>query len=248
LEQADSMVGALRQAIEQFRSVEAKEAQAVWSAGKVLAEALADLDEALDRGRREIEKASRRIAEDSSDALAQALDDRFRRRSWIQRRLAGGYHQEVLNVVREAGRVRRDLFDSLLEGYGLIQNRLGRVMKSERIDRIPCEGNPVDPERMIVIAVVENSSRPAGTVVRELRSGYTWKGRLLRYAEVEAVSATRRSLSAPSDVPAIVSGADGEIRGNGEGDASSGTEDAETAFNRVIETDTSAGIARPGLD
>ncbi len=73
-----------------------------------------------------------------------------------------GYHEQVLDVVRDAGQVRRELFDSLLEGYGLIQNRLGRVMKAERIERIPCEGNPVDPERMIVIEVVEDCEPAAG--------------------------------------------------------------------------------------
>ena len=41
---------------------------------QVLAEALGDLDEALDRGRREIEKASRRIVEESTQALVDALD------------------------------------------------------------------------------------------------------------------------------------------------------------------------------
>jgi molecular chaperone GrpE len=188
LEQTEATIAAMRQAIEQIRTIESKEAQAAWSAGKVLAEALGDLDEALARGRREIEKAQRRIAEESIQALADALDEQFRRQSWIRRRMSGGYHEQVLDVVREAGRSRRELFDSLIEGYGLIQNRLSRVMKAERIERIPCEGNPVDPERMIVIEVVEDSGHPPGTVVKELRRGYTWKGRLLRYAEVQAAS------------------------------------------------------------
>jgi molecular chaperone GrpE len=245
LEQAESMVSALRQAIEQFRSVEPKEAQAVWAAGKVLAEALADLDEALVRGRREIEKAGRRIAEESIDALARALDDRFGRRSWIRRRLSVGYHQEVLQVVREAGRVRRELFDSLLEGYGLIQNRLSRVMKAERIERIPCEGQPVDPERMVVIDVLEDPSRPPGTVVKEFRSGYTWRGRLLRYAEVQAASATRRAPAVPVGVAELASVHDGEIGRNGESDADG---DTETGIELDIETDRNAGIALPDSD
>ena len=57
IEQTDNTVAALRQAIDQFRSVEPKEAQAAWTAGKALAEALADLDEALVRGEREIDRA-----------------------------------------------------------------------------------------------------------------------------------------------------------------------------------------------
>ena len=68
-------------------------------------------------------------------------------------------------------------------------------MAAEQIERIPCEGRPVDPERMIVIEVVDDPDRPPGTVVKELRRGYTWKGRLLRYAEVQA--AARRQRGSP---------------------------------------------------
>jgi molecular chaperone GrpE len=243
LDQVDSTLSALRQAIEQFRSVEPKEAQAAWAAGKVLAEALADLDEALDRGRREIEKAARRIAVESIDALADALDDRFRRQSWIRRRLAGGYHQDVLDVVREAGRARRDLFESLLEGYGLIQNRLSRVLKSERIERIPGEGHPVDPERMVVIEVVDDPRRPPGTVVKELRRGYTWKGRLLRYAEVSAASAARGAPPAPVDDAEFASANDGEIGRDGDADS-----DISMGIDLGIETERNAGAARPDSD
>ncbi|MCA1686979.1 MAG: nucleotide exchange factor GrpE, partial [Planctomycetia bacterium] len=49
-EEAESLLTGLRQAIEQFRSVAPKEEQAALAAARPLAEALADLDEALDRG------------------------------------------------------------------------------------------------------------------------------------------------------------------------------------------------------
>ena len=140
------------------------------------------------RGRREIERISRRLGEDSTLALADAVDERFRRQSWLRRLLTADYHRQVQNVVRGTGWLRRELLDALLEGYGLIHSRLVRVMAAEQIERIPCEGQPVDPERMIVLEVVDDPDRPPGTVVKELRSGYTWKGRLLRYAEVQAAS------------------------------------------------------------
>jgi molecular chaperone GrpE len=197
IEQGESMITGLRQAIEHFRSVEPKEARAAWAAGKPIAEALADLDESLARGRREIERISRRLGEDSSMALVDAVDERFRRQSWLRRMLTADYHRQVQNVVRGAGWLRGELLEAIIEGYGLIQARLGRVMASEQIERIACEGRPVDPERMIVLEVVDDPDRPPGTVVKELRSGYTWKGRLLRYAEVQAASvlsgADRRS-------------------------------------------------------
>jgi len=187
IDQTETAVSALRLAIEQFRSLGPKEAQAVWTAGKALAEAIADLDEALDRGRRELDRARQWIAGESIRELETALNDLHRSRSWIRRRLLRAYHNEVLDVVRRDGLSRHDLFDSLIEGFGLIQNRLGRVMASEQVKRIPCEGNPVDLALMTVLEVVHEPDQPPGTVVKELRRGYTWRGRVIRYAEVQAV-------------------------------------------------------------
>jgi len=199
IEQTDTTVSALRQAIEQFRAVEPKVSQAAWNAGKTLAEALADLDEALDRGHREIDRARSRIASEPIRALETALTDLFRRRSWVRRRLLRSYHRDVLEVVGRAGLARDDLFDSLLEGYGLIQKRLRRVMTAEQIERIPCEGAPVNPEMMNVIDVVDDPRYRPGTVVKELRRGYTWKGRVIRYAEVQAARTSQTSFVGQDD-------------------------------------------------
>jgi len=198
-EQTETTLSALRQAIEQFRSVEPKEAQAVWTAGKALVEALADLDEAIDRGYREIERARRQIADVSVRALETALNDLYRSRSWIRRRLLRAYHDQAIEIVNRDRLSRHQFFDSFAEGYGLIQKRLRRVMASERIERIPCEGNPVDPELMTVLEVVELPDQPPGTVAKELRPGYTWRGRVIRYAEVMAVRGSGGASPASSE-------------------------------------------------
>jgi molecular chaperone GrpE len=206
-EQTDNVLAALRLAIEQFRSVEPKEAQAVWTAAKALAEGLADLDEALDRGYREIERARQQIADESLRALETALNDLYRGRSWIRRRLLRPYHNQVIEVVRRDVSSRHDLFNSFQEGYGLIQKRLRRVMASEQVNRIPCEGRVVDPELMTVLEVVDLPDHPRGTVIKELRKGYTWRGRVIRYAEVQAV----RSGLAPPDLAGSTPAPDHEI-------------------------------------
>src|SRR4051794_36011065 len=68
-EQTEALLPSLRQAIEQFRAVEPREAQAAWKAGKPLAEALADLDVALDRGHAEIEKARGGLIDEPAAAV-----------------------------------------------------------------------------------------------------------------------------------------------------------------------------------
>jgi GrpE len=73
------------------------------------------------------------------------------------------------------------------------------VLASEQIAHIPCEGKLVDPELMIVIEVVDEPRDRPGTVVTELRRGYTWKGRLIRCAEVQAVRGAATQIAPPDD-------------------------------------------------
>ena len=186
-EESQAQLAALRLAIEAFRSVEPKEALAVWSAGKGLAIALADLDEALDRGRTQIERAGRILIDEPTRALPIALDEWYSRQSWVRRLLWRGYHRQARALAACHGRKEREtLFAALLEGYGLIQGRLMRALAAERVQRIVTLGKSVDPERMLVVEVVEAPDKAPGTVVEEVRRGYTWNDRVLRCAEVRA--------------------------------------------------------------
>ena len=187
-EQAESLLPPLRQAIEHFRSVAPQEEQAAWSAGKPLALGLATLDEALDRCRREIEKARTVATEQTPRKLGQSLDRLHASQPWLRRRRLRWYHRQVKELVeREAQEVNQDWLQSLLEGFDVIQNRVRKVLKSEAIEPIACVGQPVDPDRMIVVEVTDAPDLPPQTVFEELRRGYTWRGRILRLAEVRAV-------------------------------------------------------------
>jgi molecular chaperone GrpE len=193
-EQAESLLPPLRQAIEHFRSVTPREEQAAWSAGKPIAEALATLDEALDRCRVEIERARIVGTEQTPRKLGEALDRMHKSLPWLRRFLLRRYHRQAKEAAQRAAQgMNQDWLQSLLEGFDLIQNRVRRVLKSEAIEPISCLGFPVDPERMIVIETTDTSDRPPQTVIEELRRGYTWRGRILRLAEVRAVRGQRIS-------------------------------------------------------
>ena len=101
-EQAEALLAGLSRAIEQFRAVEPKESQAAWSAARPLAEALADLDEALDRGRTEVEKAGRRLVDEPVRALEAALDALDARQSWFRRFWTRPYRDQVRALVPPA--------------------------------------------------------------------------------------------------------------------------------------------------
>lgn len=96
---------------------------------------------------------------------------------------------------RQAGRrigwrrwfLRRDLLESLLEGYELALRRIDAVLESRGIVAIECEGQRVDPQRMRVVDVVRRDDLPEGAVVEVVRRGYADGSQVIRFAEVRAV-------------------------------------------------------------
>ncbi|HUY34824.1 MAG TPA: nucleotide exchange factor GrpE [Pirellulales bacterium] len=185
---AQTLLEGLGRAIDALQTIEPKEAQAAWSAGNALALALAELDEALERGRLQTEKAAAGLLDEPSDAFVRALDEFHQQQSPLRRRLSEGYRRELAQWIlrREPDRRRQALCDSLVDGYRLIQKRVAQTMLAQGLARINAAGKPVDPEQMIVVEAVDDPELPDGTVREEIRRGYTWNGRVLRCAEVRA--------------------------------------------------------------
>lgn len=186
-EDIEKLLVALRQSIAALESIKPQERQAAWSAGQGLALALAELDEAIDRGRQQLERSGLRLIEAPDETLLAELERAYASQSWLPRLLSRSYHRRVQAVVAQsaARSQRQALLAALLDGYDLIQQRLARALSTAGIVRIAAIGHTVDPDQMIVLGIVESDS-PPGTVIEEIRRGYTWNGRLLRYAEVRA--------------------------------------------------------------
>lgn len=187
-ERTEQALAAMQQAAELFRAVEAQEAEAGRRAAQPLVESLMELDEALGRGRAVIATARRRILEDLAGAVQEQLDDALRRLPPLRRWLCRAWCRQAREtLVTRTALVYREIFDSLVEGYDLLLGRLGRAMKKAELYRIECVGKPADPNLVTVVEVVDDPMRPPGLVVEEVRPGYYWKGKLLRFAEVRAV-------------------------------------------------------------
>jgi molecular chaperone GrpE len=187
-QQSAAALGGLEQAIAALRSVQPKEAEAAHRAAQPLVQTLAELDEALRRCRAVVESARRQIVEESPAALLGQLDAHFRRQPWGFRWLASAWYRGLRRLVeRQSGKFHAAIFDSLLAGYELVQNRLHRAMARAELVRVACVGKPVDPHAMTVIEAVDDPTQAPGTVVEEIRPGYLWKGKVLQYAEVRAV-------------------------------------------------------------
>ena len=85
---------------------------------------------------------------------------------------------------KEARERVKQLLVSLVAGYRMGLQRIERALAQNALEAIPAVGEIFDPERMEVLEAADNSGRPAGEVLEEVRRGYLWRGRMFRYAQV----------------------------------------------------------------
>jgi molecular chaperone GrpE len=74
--------------------------------------------------------------------------------------------------------------DASQRGLQMLVDRVQRLMQDQQIQRLETLGKPFDAETMNAIEAVSTSTAPTGSVVEQLSPGYTWCGRLIRYAQV----------------------------------------------------------------
>jgi molecular chaperone GrpE len=100
--------------------------------------------------------------------------------------------QVQVNAARQAAaadftaactRLRHSL-DSVLAGYAMSSQRLQRTLDQLGMEPVPAVGEAFDPEVMEVVEVVVEPERFGTIVLDEVRRGYLWRGRVLRYAQV----------------------------------------------------------------
>jgi molecular chaperone GrpE len=207
-ERVEASMATLADAAATLRSAAAREVAAGSElSDKNIATALADLDEALDRGREQWKKNIARLAGPSSPTTITQLNEIHTGQTWWQRRFTSAYHHRICRQIERAEEQargeRQALLTALLNGYDLIQQRLSRTMANAGVIRIPAIGQIVDPELMVVVEVID-APGPPGQVYEEIRRGYIWKSGLLRPAEVRAIRPRFEvgALTSPTPLPA----------------------------------------------
>lgn len=73
---------------------------------------------------------------------------------------------------------------ALLEGVELTKKELSHVFEKFGITKMESIDKPFDPNFHQVVQQISDTSKPAGTIVSELQSGYMINGRILREAMV----------------------------------------------------------------
>lgn len=144
-----------------------------------------------------IEKLQAELAEAKDRALrAVAEVENYRRRADKEREDTAkyaitGFAREMLTVADNLRRALEsqpaELPDSLkafVSGVELTERELLAIFERNGIAKLAPEGQPFNHDLHQAIFEVEDASKPAGTVVQVLQSGYTLKDRLLRPAMV----------------------------------------------------------------
>ena len=99
----------------------------------------------------------------------------------------------------EAGKTAQDV-QSLLEGFKLVHEHLLTMLSNQQVQAIATEGQEFDPAVHEAILQQESTEHEPGTVIAELRKGYTMNGRTLRPARVTvSKSLSKKELSADDE-------------------------------------------------
>jgi len=133
------------------------------------------------------------------DRLRDDLADRIdaQQRSWVEllldvrESLVRGEEASRAAAARLGWRrwfVPKALLAGLLDGYSLALRRIEAALEARGIRPIVCVGQRVDPERMRVVGLVHREDLPEGHVAEVVREGYTCGARIIRCAEVRAVT------------------------------------------------------------
>ena len=83
----------------------------------------------------------------------------------------------------EAGKTAQDV-QSLLAGFKLVHDHLLAMLGKQQVQTIATEGQKFDPAVHEAMMQQESAEHEPGTVMAELRKGYTMNGRTLRPARV----------------------------------------------------------------
>lgn len=140
---------------------------------------VANLKDQVLRAMAETENLRRRAQREREDTAKFAVANFAKDLVTVQDNL-----QRALEAVPADARETDELLKTLYVGVDATARQLATAFEKAGIQKLEPLGEPFDPNFHQVMFEVENTGKPAGSVVQVLQSGYTINGRLLREAIV----------------------------------------------------------------
>ncbi|MBB3263107.1 molecular chaperone GrpE [Azospirillum sp. OGB3] len=145
---------------------------------------VASLKDQLLRQMAEVENTRRRAQRDREDASKFAVSSFAKELVTVADNL-----RRALEAVPAEGRENDEVLKGLSVGVEATERQLISAFERAGIKKIDPTGELFDPNFHQVMFEIENTGKPAGTVVQVLQPGYTIHGRLLREAMVGVAKA-----------------------------------------------------------
>ena len=142
----------------------------------------AEPEEAPEVDIEQLQAENQKLREDYLRAFAEA-ENKYAISSFGKNLLsvADNLHRAIEAVAKDDN---KENCEALLKGVELTEAELMKVFNKFGISRMDIMGKVFDPNFHQVIQEVEDASKPAGTVIAELQTGYMLNDRLLREAMV----------------------------------------------------------------
>ncbi len=159
------------------------------SDSRKMAEAIAEIEESLNRA---IESIKQNISAVQTDTnLLQRFDEMTATAPWVARKFASSWLQELRAAIAHSITEAKSLDktkDASFRGLELLLARVHRLMQQFEIERENVLHKQFDSELMNAVDLISDSQVPSGCVAQQLRPLYRWHGAVLRCAEVRVAS------------------------------------------------------------
>ena len=93
--------------------------------------------------------------------------------------------------------------DPTADGVRLIHRQLHDWLAEEQLTRIKTQGERFDPHLHEAVGDVETTAQPEQTIVEEIQSGYTLRGKLLRHAIVKVAKKPQTPAKSSPKIPGM---------------------------------------------
>ena len=173
-------------AVDALKRFHQEKPEIVRKAVKPYLTSLTEIDEAIQRAGAATESLQRRLTECWHSQIEYATAVYCGKLSWWRKKSKKIIKDFSAYLLSQQDEEIESILEPFRTGIEMLQSRMNDVLHKHSIRRIAPWGEPVDPETMQVVAVVESDAVPAGHVVDVVRFGYTCQGIPLRFADVRA--------------------------------------------------------------
>lgn len=179
LQQAAQQQPTQQHSAQPAKSANAKDENA---ATRQLAEALAEVEEALQRALTSIPDTT--ASPSPCSALLSSFDAQLATVPWWARGTVAKKLNSFRTELTKSAQWQPPDASAARQGLTLILARVHRIMNQTGLERMDVAGRAFDAELMFAIDTVECVHTPRAHVAEQVRPAYLWQGKLLRNAEV----------------------------------------------------------------